>query len=90
MAAEQRRRAKRIAEIRLNPKEAIQKAERLIRSRSVENYTKAAKLLVELRDAFPGSEGSRLADKSAKQLARKFPTLSYFKRALKAEGLKYK
>jgi hypothetical protein len=90
MAAEQRRRAKRIAEIRRNPNETIQKAERLIQSRSVENYTQAAKLLVELRDAFPGMEGSRLADKAAKQLARKFPTLSCLKRALKAEGLEYK
>jgi len=89
-ASEQRKLEKRLAKIRKDPSAAISDAEKLIQSRSTQNYTKAAKLLAELRDAVGGEEGSRIADQVARKIAKKYPTLSYVKRAFKEEGLNYR
>jgi hypothetical protein len=90
LAGEQREREKRLAKMRKEPSAAIADAEKLIESRSTDNYFKAAKLLAELRDAVGGEEGSRIADQTAKKIAKKYPTLSYVKRAFREEGLKYR
>ncbi|MGB7345141.1 MAG: hypothetical protein WBD20_13085 [Pirellulaceae bacterium] len=90
LASEQRKLEKRLAKIRKDPSAAISDAEKLIQSRSTQNYIKAAKLLAELRDAIGGDEGSRMADQAAKKIAKKYPTLSYAKRAFKDEGLNYR
>ena len=89
-SAEQRQREKRHEKLRSDPDSAIGDAETLVQTRSTANYVKAAKLLAELGDALPGDEGTRLADRAAKSLAKKYPTLSYLKRAFKSEGLNYK
>jgi len=89
-ASEQRKLEKRLARIRKDPSAAIADAEKLIQSRSTDNYFKAARLLAELRDAVGGDEGSRIADQAAKKIAKKYPTLSYAKRAFKEEGLNYR
>lgn len=89
-ASEQRKLEKRLARIRKDPSAAIAGAEKLIQSRSTDNYFKAARLLAELRDAVGGEEGSRIADQAAKKIAKKYPTLSYVKRAFKEEGLDYR
>ena len=47
-------------------------------------------MLAELRDAVGGDEGSRMADQAARKIAKKYPTLSYAKRAFKEQGLNYK
>lgn len=90
IAAEKRKLEKRLAKIRNDPAAAISDAEKLIQSRSTQNYTKAAKMLAELRDAVGGDEGSRIADQAAMKLAKKYPTLSYAKRAFKEQGLSYR
>jgi hypothetical protein len=90
LASEQRKLEKRLAKIRKDPSAAISHAEKLIQSRSTQNYTKSAKLLAELRDAVGGEKGSRIADQAAKKIAKKHPTLSYAKRAFKNEGLNYR
>ncbi|TWU02923.1 hypothetical protein [Stieleria varia] len=89
-ATEERKLEKRLARIRKDPSAAIADAEKLIQSRSTDNYFKAARLLAELRDAVGGEEGSRIADQAAKKIAKKYPTLSYVKRAFKEEGLNYR
>ena len=89
-ATEKRKLEKRLAKIRNDPAAAISEAEKLIQSRSTQNYTKAAEMLAELRDAIGGDEGSQIADQAAKKLAKKYPTLSYAKRAFKDEGLNYR
>lgn len=88
--ATQRRREKRLEELRSDPASAIKEAEKLVETRSTGNYSKAAKVLAELRDAMPGDAGSQRADNAAKRLAKKYPTLSHLKRAFKSEGLNYK
>ncbi len=90
IASEKRKLEKRLAKIRNDPAAAISDAEKLIQSRSTQNYTKAAKMLAELRDAVGGDEGSRIADQAAMKLAKKYPTLSYAKRAFKEQGLSYR
>ena len=89
-ASEQRKLEKQLARIRKDPSAAIADAEKLVQSRSTENYFKAARLLAELRDAVVGEEGSRTADQAARKIAKKYPTLSYVKRAFKEEGLNYR
>jgi hypothetical protein len=89
-ASDKRKLEKRLAKIRKDPAEAVSDAEKLIQSRSTQKYTKAARLLAELRDAVGGDEGSRIADQAAKKFAKKYPTLSYAKRAFKDEGLNYR
>lgn len=89
-ASEQRKLEERLAKIRKDPSAAISDAEKLIQSRSTDNYFKAARLLAELRDAVGGDEGSRIADQAAKKISKKYPTLSYVKRAFKEEGLNYR
>ncbi len=74
-ASEQRKLEKRFAKIRQDPSAAFADAEKLIQSRSTENYFKAARLLAELRGAVGGEEGSRIADQAAKKIAKKYPTL---------------
>ncbi|TWT74819.1 hypothetical protein [Allorhodopirellula solitaria] len=88
--AEQNRLEKRLAKLRSDPESAIKEAEKMVETRSTANYVEAAKLLAELRDALPGENGTRLADRAAMRLAKKYPTLSYLKRAFKTEGLNYK
>nr|WP_143547859.1 hypothetical protein [Rhodopirellula sp. SM50] len=90
LASEKRKLEKRLAKIRKDPAAAIADAEKLIQTRSTQNYTKAAKMLAELREAVGGDEGSRIADQAAKKIAKKYPTLSYAKRAFKEEGLNYR
>lgn len=90
LARQKREFEKRLARIRKDPEATIADAEKLIESRSTQNYTKAAKLLAELREALGGDEGSRIADQAARNLARKYPTLGYAKRAFQAEGLNYR
>jgi hypothetical protein len=90
IASEKRKLERRLAKIRNDPDSAISGAEKLIQSRSTENYAKAAKMLAELRDALGGVEGSRIADQAAKKIATKHPTLSYAKRAFKEQGLNYR
>jgi len=90
IAAEKRKLEKRLAKIRKDPAAAISDAEKLVQSRSTDNYFKAARLLAELRDAVGGDEGSRIADQAARKLAKKYPTLSYAKRAFKEQGLNYR
>jgi hypothetical protein len=90
LASEKRKLGKRLAKIRKDPAGAIADAERLIQTRSTQNYTKAAQMLAELREAVGGDEGSRIADQAAKKIAKKYPTLSYAKRAFKEEGLNYR
>jgi hypothetical protein len=90
VATEKRKLEKRLARIRKDPAAAISDAEKLIQSRSTQNYTKAAKMLAELREAIGGDEGSKVADQAAKKLAKKYPTLSYAKRAFKEQGLNYR
>ncbi|MCM2374562.1 hypothetical protein [Aporhodopirellula aestuarii] len=90
IASEKRKREKRLAKIRSDPDSAISGAEKLIQSRSTENYAKAAKMLAELRDAVGGDKGSRMADQAAGKIAKKYPTLSYAKRAFKEQGLNYR
>jgi len=89
-ASEKRKLEKRLAKIRRDPSTAILDAEKLVQSRSTDNYSRAAKLLAELRDAVGGDEGSRIADQAARKIAKKYPTLSYAKRAFKEEGLNYR
>jgi hypothetical protein len=90
VASEKRKLEKRLAKIRNDPDSAISDAEKLIQSRSTENYAKAAKMLAELRDAVGGDEGSRMADQAAREIAKRYPTLSYAKRAFKEQGLNYR
>ncbi|QDT62517.1 hypothetical protein SV7mr_50650 [Stieleria bergensis] len=90
LASEKRKLEKRLAKIRKDPAAAIADAEKLIQTRSTQNYTKAAQVLAELREAVGGDEGSRIADQAAKKIAKKYPTLSYAKRAFKEEGLNYR
>ncbi|MFG0261664.1 MAG: hypothetical protein ACF788_04665 [Novipirellula sp. JB048] len=90
IASEKRKLGKRLTKIRKDPAAAISDAEKLIQSRSTQNYTKAAKMLAELRDAVGGDEGSRMADQAARKIAKKYPTLSYAKRAFKEQGLNYR
>lgn len=90
IASEKRKLEKRLAKIRKDPRAAISDAEKMIQTRSTQNYTKAAKMLAELRDAVGGDAGSRIADQAARKIAKKYPTLSYAKRAFKEEGLNYR
>ncbi|TWU18857.1 hypothetical protein [Allorhodopirellula heiligendammensis] len=90
LTSEKRKLERRIAKMRKHPAAATSDAEKLIQSRSTENYTKAAKMLAELREAVGGDEGSRMADQAARRIAKKYPTLSYAKRAFKEQGLNYR
>lgn len=90
IASETRQLQKRLDKIRKDPAAAISDAEKLIQSRSTQNYTKAAKMLAELREAIGGDEGSRIADQAAMKIAKKYPTLSYAKRAFKEVGSNYR
>jgi hypothetical protein len=89
-ARAERERNKRLARIQISPKDTVNEADGLIQTRSVKNYAVAAKLLAELRDAFPGVEGTMRANTAAKRLVKKYPTLHYLKRAFSSEGLEYK
>lgn len=89
-ASKKRKVDKRLAKMRKDPSATISDAEKLVQSRSTDNYLEAAKLLAQLRDAIGGDEGSRIADQAARKIVKKYPTLSYVKRAFKEEGLNYR
>ncbi|MCS7470033.1 hypothetical protein NZK35_25595 [Stieleria sp. ICT_E10.1] len=63
---------------------------RFSRRKRITLFDQAAWMLAELREAVGGDEGSRIADQAAKKIAKKYPTLSYAKRAFKEEGLNYR
>ena len=85
-----RARIKRLEAIKADPSKAIAQADKLVKTRSTDNYYQAAAILAELRDALGSSDGPRRAEAAAKTLVRANPTLSYLKKALKEQGLNYK
>lgn len=89
-ASEKRKRDRHLAKIRKDPSAAIADAEKLIQTRSTVNYSEAASLLADLRDAIGGEEGARMAEQAANILVKQYPTRHHLKRAFKVKGLNYR
>ncbi|MEM6692627.1 MAG: hypothetical protein AAF664_24570 [Planctomycetota bacterium] len=89
-ASEKRKRDRHLAKIRKDPSAAISDAEKLIQTRSTVNYSEAASLLADLRDAIGGEEGARMAEQAANILVKQYPTRHHLKRTFKVKGLNYR
>ncbi|MEM7477980.1 MAG: hypothetical protein AAF483_23585 [Planctomycetota bacterium] len=87
--AKERARKKRLDAIAADPSAAIDEANELVEARSLNNYSEAAIILAELREALGPSKGSTRADAAAKQLVKSNPTLHHLKKALKKQELNY-
>jgi hypothetical protein len=87
--AADRARLKRLKSLAAEPDAAIAEAQKLVEQRSTEHYRQAATILAELRDALGPIDGIPLANAAAREMTRKYPTLSKLKRALRDQGLSY-
>ena len=69
------------------PQKWLREAEKLVEARGTDNYTAAAEILSDLREAVGGDEGAQLTRKHAAHLAKKHPTLNRLKSSLRKQGL---
>lgn len=82
-----RERAQRLQQMKQSPDQWLQEVDRLVKLKGTDNYTAAAEMLSELREAVGGDAGKQLACQRAAQLANKFPTLNLLKSALRKRQL---
>jgi len=81
-----RKRAGLLAKMAENPAPYLDKSEQLIKGRSGDTYRKAAQLLADLREAVANTGQKDLAEKQARKLKDKNPTLHLLTRALRDKG----
>ena len=78
---------RRLAAISANPAKAIASIERLAKERSVASYERAARELVDLREALGPDAGPQRARAIAEKLRRENPRLKRLVAALRGQGL---
>jgi len=81
-----RARAKKLANMAADPKPYLRKTEQLVAERSIDAYRQVSELLAELREALTDSDQSGLAERQARKLKDKNPTLRHLTAALRREG----
>lgn len=81
-----RERAKRLEKMAANPMPAIRETEELVSERSTNAYRKIATILADLREALAGSKDAHLAEKQARKLKDKNPTLRVLVKELRGKG----
>lgn len=81
-----RARAKKLAKMADDPKPYLRKTEQLVAERSTDAYRQVSELLAELREALADSDRSGLAERQARKLKDKNPTLRHLTAALRREG----
>jgi len=86
-AKKERERQERMQEMAKEPQAWVRQASRLVDERGAANYTAAADILADLREAVGGGKGEKIARKHAAHLAREYPTLTRLKGALRQRGL---
>lgn len=86
-AKAERERVHRMKEMLQDPDRWLREAEGLVDARGTHNYTAAADILHDLREAIGGDNGDKLARLHAASLAKKHPTLNLLKSSLRKRGL---
>ena len=69
------------------PKRWLREATKLVDARGTANYTTAAEILADLREAVGGDEGETITRNHAAYLAKQHPTLTHLKSSLRKRGL---
>jgi len=87
VAKADRERADRMKEMLKNPDKWLRESERLVDAGGTHNYKLAAEILHDLREAFDGGEGDKIACRHAANLVKKHPTLNHLKSSLRKRGL---
>lgn len=80
-------RQKRLEDMRQHPDKWLRETDTLVNNRGVDNYTAAADILNDLREAIGGSEGTKIAQSHAAHLTKTHPTLNKLKSLLRERGL---
>jgi len=83
----QRKREERMVQMVKDPKKWLRNADKLVDARGTDNYSAAAEILADLREAVGGDEGERITRRHAAHLAKKHPTLNRLKSSLRKRGL---
>lgn len=86
-AKKQRERQKRMQEMVKEPEAWLREATNLVDHRGTSNYQAAAEILAYLREAVGGDEGEKITRSHAAHRAKKHPTLTHLKSALRKRGL---
>lgn len=81
-----RQRAKRLAQMAVDPAETLRETERLVTARTTNAYHKIAGLLADLREALSESSRSALAEKHAAKLKAANPKLHALTKELRSKG----
>jgi len=81
-----RQRAKRLAQMAVDPAETLRETERLVSERTTNAYRKIAGLLADLREALSESSRSALAEKQAAKLKAANPKLHALTKELRSKG----
>jgi len=81
-----RARAKKLADMAADPAATLRETEELARQRSGQAYDKMAQLLADLREALATTDQAGLAEKQARKIKDKYPTLNRLTSALRAKG----
>ncbi|MGD0769361.1 MAG: hypothetical protein ABSB42_14355 [Tepidisphaeraceae bacterium] len=81
-----RRRAKKLADIAADPAKTLRKTEELVKERNLDAYEQIALTLADLREALPGGDQSSLAERQARKLKEKNPTLHHLTAKLRRQG----
>jgi len=84
--AEKQRQA-RMVEMKTAPEPWLEKASVLVNARGTENYSEAASILADLREAIGGDQGKNIARTHAAHLVKKHPTLTKLKYSLRMRQL---
>jgi hypothetical protein len=81
-----RERAKRLEKMAADPTPTIRETEKLVSDRSTDAYGKIAAILADLREALAGSKNAGLAERQARKLKDKNPTLRVLVKELRGKG----
>jgi hypothetical protein len=81
-----RKKAERLAKMAADPQPTLRETEKLVEERSTEAYEQIATLLSELRLALAGTAQADLADRQARELKTKNPTLRMLTSELRRQG----
>jgi hypothetical protein len=81
-----KQRAKRLADMVVDPSPTLRETERLVKLRSRDSYIEIATLLKDLREALAGTKQSGLAEQQAQKLKKANPTLNLLTSELRRAG----
>ena len=81
-----KQRAKRLANMVVDPAPTLRETERLVKLRSRDSYVEIATLLKDLREALAGTKQAGLAEQQAQKLKRENPTLNLLTSELRRAG----